>query len=122
MAVKDTIIFHSKALQNLPKLGFWVRKYAICQPRPFGPWMGMHKICNFCQILACAKGPLGLKTRIDVTVLQGKEKTSSYNLSLLMTVAFLRLVNWSFKVLKKRKQKMILESVFYSEQSFSFLS
>jgi hypothetical protein len=30
--IKYTNIFHSKALQNLPKLGFLVRKYTIWQP------------------------------------------------------------------------------------------
>jgi hypothetical protein len=35
MATKYTNIFHCKTLQNLPKLGFLVRKYAVCiwQPR-----------------------------------------------------------------------------------------
>jgi hypothetical protein len=30
--IKYTNIFHRKTLQNLPKLGFLVRKYAISQP------------------------------------------------------------------------------------------
>jgi hypothetical protein len=29
-ATKYTNIFNCKTLQNLPKLGFWVRKYTIC--------------------------------------------------------------------------------------------
>jgi hypothetical protein len=32
MAMKYTNIYHCKFLQNLPKLGFLVRKYAIWQP------------------------------------------------------------------------------------------
>jgi hypothetical protein len=32
MAIKYTNIFHCKTLQNLPKLGFLVWKYAIWQP------------------------------------------------------------------------------------------
>jgi hypothetical protein len=32
MPLKHTGILHSKALQNLPKFGFWVRKYSIWQP------------------------------------------------------------------------------------------
>jgi hypothetical protein len=33
MTIKYTNIFHSKAIQNLPKFGFLVRKYTIWQPR-----------------------------------------------------------------------------------------
>jgi hypothetical protein len=32
MVIKYTNIFDSKALQNIPKLGFLVRKYTIWQP------------------------------------------------------------------------------------------
>jgi hypothetical protein len=32
MAIKYTSIFHSRALQNLPKFGFLVRKHTIWQP------------------------------------------------------------------------------------------
>jgi hypothetical protein len=32
MAIEFTNLFHSKALKNLPKLGFLLRKYAIWQP------------------------------------------------------------------------------------------
>jgi hypothetical protein len=33
MTLKYTNILHSKALQNLPRLGFLVLKYTIWQPR-----------------------------------------------------------------------------------------
>jgi hypothetical protein len=35
MAIKYTFIFNSNTLQNLPKFGALVRKYAIWQPWPY---------------------------------------------------------------------------------------
>jgi hypothetical protein len=36
LIIEYTNIFHFKTLQNLPKLGFLVSKYAIWQPRSLG--------------------------------------------------------------------------------------
>jgi hypothetical protein len=43
MARKYINIFQSKPLQNLPELGFWVRKQTIWQPA-LAAWRSGHRI------------------------------------------------------------------------------
>jgi hypothetical protein len=58
MAIKYVNIFHWKALQNLPKLGFWVWKYTIWQP------------CIYARVTFCLP-EINSKIRMNTTGFSG---------------------------------------------------
>jgi hypothetical protein len=58
MAIKCTSIFHSNALQNLPKLGYFIRKYTVWQPWPaignaLRPFVQLAFSCLFPTAIRC---------------------------------------------------------------------